>query len=87
MRSSLPKVTPQLCRAVHEPPTGPGWIHEVKHDGHRTMLVVERGSARAYTRNGHDWSDRYPGTMRHCHVGLQSSMAKLLCSSRRPLRP
>ena len=36
------------------------WIHEVKHDGHRTMLVVERGSARAYTRNGHDWSDRYP---------------------------
>jgi len=25
------------------------------------MLVVERGTARAYTRNGHDWSDRYPG--------------------------
>src|SRR5262249_39171835 len=25
------------------------------------MLVVERGSASAYTRNGHDWSDRYPG--------------------------
>ena len=36
-------------------------MHEVKHDGHRTMLAVERGSARAYTRNGHDWSDRYPG--------------------------
>src|SRR6516225_1334525 len=25
------------------------------------MLVIERGTARAYTRNGHDWSDRYPG--------------------------
>src|SRR5262249_58873800 len=25
------------------------------------MLVVEHGSVRAYTRNGHDWSDRYPG--------------------------
>src|SRR5262249_33638168 len=23
--------------------------------------VIERGSPRAYTRNGHDWSDRYPG--------------------------
>jgi bifunctional non-homologous end joining protein LigD len=33
----------------------------VKHDGYRTMLVVERGTASAYTRNGHDWSDRYPG--------------------------
>ena len=25
------------------------------------MLVIERGPARTYTRNGHDWSDRYPG--------------------------
>ena len=25
------------------------------------MLTVERGTARAYTRNGHDWSDRYAG--------------------------
>jgi hypothetical protein len=25
------------------------------------MLLVERGFARAYTRNGHDWTDRYPG--------------------------
>ena len=27
-----------------------------KHDGYRTVPVVERGSARAYTRNGHDCS-------------------------------
>jgi ATP-dependent DNA ligase len=25
------------------------------------MLVIERSTAHAYTRNGHDWSDRYPG--------------------------
>ena len=25
------------------------------------MLLVERGAARAHTRNGHNWSDRYPG--------------------------
>jgi len=44
-----------------QPPKGASWIHEVKHDGYRTMLVIERGPARTYTRNGHDWSDRYPG--------------------------
>jgi bifunctional non-homologous end joining protein LigD len=35
-------------------------MHEVKHDGYRTLLVIDRGKARAYTRNGFDWSDRYP---------------------------
>ena len=28
------------------------------------MLVLERGKACAYTRNGHDWSDRYSGIIR-----------------------
>jgi DNA ligase D-like protein (predicted ligase) len=44
-----------------QPPQGAHWIHEVKHDGYRTMLVIEGGNARTFTRNGHDWSDRYPG--------------------------
>jgi len=50
----VPSLTDQL-------PEGANWIHEVKHDGYRTMLLVERGAARAHTRNGHNWSDRYPG--------------------------
>jgi len=54
-------IPPQLPSLSDQPPEGANWIHEVKHDGYRTMLVVERGSARAYTRHGHDWSDRYPG--------------------------
>src|SRR5262245_40493855 len=54
-------IPPQLPSLTDQPPEGGNWIHEVKHDGYRTMLVVERGTARAYTRNGHDWSDRYPG--------------------------
>ena len=32
----------------------------MKHDGYRMMLVIERAML-YYTRNGHDWSDRYPG--------------------------
>ena len=42
-------------------PDRPEWIHEIKHDGYR--LIVQRKGKRAprlFTRNGHDWSDRFP---------------------------
>jgi bifunctional non-homologous end joining protein LigD len=41
-------------------PTGRDWIHEIKHDGYR--LIVQRDSLRVrlFTRNGHDFTDRYP---------------------------
>ena len=58
---SLGFIPPQLPTLTDQPPEGADWIHEVKHDGYRTILVIERSTARAYTRNGHDWSDRYPG--------------------------
>ena len=54
-------VEPQLLTPTDQPPQGSNWIHEVKHDGYRALLVIERGKACAYTRNGFDWSERYPG--------------------------
>ena len=42
MSPALPKIAPQLCRAVHEPPTGSVWLHEIKHDGHRIIATVDR---------------------------------------------
>jgi bifunctional non-homologous end joining protein LigD len=41
-------------------PNGADWFHEVKHDGYR--LIIQRGGKRVrlFTRNGHDWSDRFP---------------------------
>ena len=54
-------IPPQLPSLTDQPPERADWIHEVKHDGYRTMLLVERGAACAHTRNGHNWSDRYPG--------------------------
>jgi bifunctional non-homologous end joining protein LigD len=56
---SLEFISPQLATAVEHPPPRAGWIHEVKHDGYRTLLIIERSKARAYTRNGFDWTDRY----------------------------
>ena len=37
---------------------------EIKHDGYRCQVLVERGKARVFTRNGYDWSDRYPSIVR-----------------------
>lgn len=34
-----------------------GWLHEI--NGYPTQLVVEDGAARAFTRNGHDWTTKY----------------------------
>jgi len=30
-------------RPVEQPPEGKHWIHEVKHDGYRCQVLVERG--------------------------------------------
>ena len=41
-------------------PNRPEWIHEVKHDGYRLMVQRDGKRVRLFTRNGHDWSSRYP---------------------------
>ena len=46
---SIPQFDPCLPRSADEPPTGPGWIHEIKHDGFRgagTVLIHSRGCRR-----------------------------------------
>jgi bifunctional non-homologous end joining protein LigD len=59
MPLALPKIAPQLCRTVHEPPTGPGWIHEIKHDGHRIIATVQGGLVRLWSRPGNDATKRF----------------------------
>ena len=49
---------------VNAPPEGEDWVHEVKFDGYRTQLIIERRRIRAYSRRGLDWTDRYPGVIR-----------------------
>ena len=57
-------IEPQLASPVDEPPAGKHWVHEIKHDGYRSQVVIERGQVRVFSRNGHDWSDRYPSIVR-----------------------
>jgi ATP dependent DNA ligase domain len=66
-------IEPQLPTLVDQPPFGDDWIHEIKHDGYRTLFVIDNGLTRAYTRNGFDWTDRYPA--------ITKAAAKLDCRS------
>ena len=53
-------VEPCLPSQVARPPSGPDWLHEIKHDGFR--LLARRGATgvRLFTRNGYDWTERFP---------------------------
>jgi len=60
--SAVPKIAFEPCIPTRgtKVPAGRDWLHEIKHDGYR--LIVQRDGARVrlFTRNGHDWTDRYP---------------------------
>ena len=53
-------VAPQLCRLVDEPPIGAVWVHEIKFDGYRMQLRVEKSRAVLRTRKALDWTHRFP---------------------------
>ena len=50
----------QLATLVDAPPEGPGWLHEVKFDGYRLVGFLSGGAARLRTRNGKDWTAKFP---------------------------
>jgi ATP-dependent DNA ligase len=51
---------PQLTQLVKEAPDGPEWLHEIKFDGYRMHARLDRGNVRLLTRNGLDWTHKYP---------------------------
>ncbi len=42
------------------PPSGPEWVHEIKHDGYRMIVRSDGEAVRLYMRTGYDWSSRFP---------------------------
>ena len=41
-------------------PDGPDWIHELKYDGYRLRVDRDGDRVRLITRDGYDWTKRYP---------------------------
>lgn len=59
--ASLPdRVAPELATLVDAVPRGEGWLHEVKFDGYRLIARLDGGECTLWTRNGLDWSARFP---------------------------
>ena len=59
--ASLPgDVRLQIVTPCKRPPSGDGWLHEIKHDGFRMLVRRDAAGVRLFTRNGHDWTGRSP---------------------------
>ena len=53
----IPIASPKLRPA---PPTGPEWLHEIKFDGFRVQPHKAGEEVRRFSRNGKDFTDRFP---------------------------
>jgi bifunctional non-homologous end joining protein LigD len=58
----MPKIAFEPCIPTRgaKVPAGPDWLHEIKHDGYRLIVQREGKRVRLFTRNGYDWTGRYP---------------------------
>ena len=50
----------QLATLADAVPQGEAWIHEIKLDGYRLAGFLAAGTAFLRTRNGNDWTKRFP---------------------------
>jgi bifunctional non-homologous end joining protein LigD len=47
-------------RSAERLPTGPGWLHEIKHDGFRVIARKKGAQVKLYSRPGNDLTARFP---------------------------
>src|SRR5438045_8629498 len=53
-------IVPWLPHAGKAPPSGPGSLHEIKHDGFRLLARRDSAGVRLITRAGNEFSHRVP---------------------------
>jgi bifunctional non-homologous end joining protein LigD len=54
------KFKPQLATLAQDVPRGEDWLHELKFDGYRILAFLKNKRVRLVTRNGNDWTHRFP---------------------------
>jgi bifunctional non-homologous end joining protein LigD len=68
------RFVPQLCVARRSPPAGNEWLHEIKWNGYRLLAELRGGNARLRSRNGQDWTARFPEIARALeNLGLEQA--------------
>jgi bifunctional non-homologous end joining protein LigD len=58
--SRVPFIPPALPKLRPSPPTGEGWLYELKFDGWRVQLHKDGVFSALYGRNGGDFTRRFP---------------------------
>jgi bifunctional non-homologous end joining protein LigD len=59
-KSEMPGfIKPQLATLKTRAPKGEQWLHEIKFDGYRVQVHLNKGKRKVYTRNGLDWTKRF----------------------------
>jgi ATP-dependent DNA ligase len=53
-------IPPCLPMMAPRPPSGPFWLHEIKHDGLRVIVRKDSKRVRLYDRLGNDVAERFP---------------------------
>jgi ATP-dependent DNA ligase len=51
---------PGFREPTKEAPDGDQWLHEIKYDGFRMHARLDHGEVRLLTRNGLNWTGKYP---------------------------
>lgn len=53
-------IEPCLPSPAKQPPSGDGWLHEIKHNSFRVMARRDGDGVHLISRNGHDFTSRFP---------------------------
>jgi bifunctional non-homologous end joining protein LigD len=67
-------IEPSLATATDSAPSGKDWVHEIKHDGYRLQAHLENGRVRLFSRQGLDWTDRFP-VVAHAFADVPAKLA------------
>jgi len=62
-RRNLPPgfIRPREPTLIDRPPTGPGWLHEIKHDSFRILARKQGERLQVWSRRVADFTERFQG--------------------------
>jgi ATP-dependent DNA ligase len=71
LRPTFTFIPPALPSRAESPADRRRLVHEIKHDGYRMMVRRDASGVRLLTRNGKDWTGRFP-TIVQAAAGLKA---------------
>ena len=70
--------------AAKTPPSGPEWIHEIKHDGFRIVAHRDARGVRLVTRSGFDFAFRMGNILAFAIVGALCALTPVATFAQSP---